>query len=303
MRAAPPLLIAAEQGRALEAIAVSPSMSHAAVRQAEGLLSAAAGISNEETGRRVGVSANTVRAWRASFAIRGVDDVGVVARGRGAKLSLPEGTVAEVVRVALNERADDTSTHWSTRSLVEKLGLGKDTVARIWRDHQLKPCKVDTFKISNDPRFEEKLIDVVGLYLDPPARAVMFSLDEKIQCRALDRTQPSLPMVRGRVGTMTHDYKSNGTTDLFAALTLATGKVITQCRRRHTAADILAFFKRIDRSVPRRLDIHLVLDNLSAHKAPEIGEWLAHRSGPVGTCTSRPPRARGLTSWSGGSRN
>jgi hypothetical protein len=166
VRAAPPLLIAEEQGRALVAIAGSPSMSHAAVRQAEGLLSAAAGISNEETGRRVGVSANTVLAWRASFAIRGVDDLGVVAKGRGAKPSLPDGTVAEVVRVTLNERPDDTSTHWSTRSLAEKLGIGKDTAARIWRDHQLKPWKIDTFKISNDPRFEEKLIDAVGLYLD-----------------------------------------------------------------------------------------------------------------------------------------
>jgi transposase len=276
MRWAPPLVITDEQRRDLEAIAGSPSQPHRAVRQAEGLLLAAEGRANEEIGRRVGVSANTVRAWRASFATRGVDGVGVVAKGRGAKPSLPEGTVAEVVRVTLNETPADTSTHWSTRTLARRMGVGKDSVARIWRDHELKPWKVDTFKLSNDPRFEEKLVDVVALYLDPPAKAVVFSFDEKTQCQALDRTQPSLPMVRGRAGTMTHDYKRNGTTDLFAALNISTGEVITQCRRQHTAVDVLAFFKKIDKSVPRRLDIHVVLDNLSAHQGPEVTEWLAH---------------------------
>ena len=184
--------------------------------------------------------------------------------------------MAEVVRVTLNERPDDTSTHWTTRTLADRFGIGKDSVAKIWRDHKLKPWKVDTFKLSNDPRFEEKLVDVVALYLDPPAKAVVFSFDEKTQCQALDRTQPSLPMVRGRAETRTHDYKRNGTTDLFAALNIATGEVITQCRKQHTAADVLAFFKKIDKSVPRRLDVHVVLDNLSAHKGPEVTEWLAH---------------------------
>ena len=269
-------LILSDADRAeLEAIASSPSLSHRAVRQAMGLLSAAEGTSNEETARRVGVSANTIRAWRHSFATRGVDGVGVVAKGRGAKPSLAEGTVAEVVRVTLNETPADTSTHWTTRTMAARFGIGKDTVARIWRDHELKPWKVATFKVSSDPRFEEKLVDVVGLYLHPPAKAVVFSFDEKTQVQALDRTQPSLPMVRGRANTMTHDYKRNGTTDLFAALNIATGEVLTECRSRHTAADVLAFFKRIDRAVPRGLDIHVVLDNLSAHKAPEVAEWLA----------------------------
>jgi len=276
MRGAPRLLISDVQRAELEAIAASPSLAHRAVRQAQGLLLAAEGVPNEEIGRRVGVSANTVRAWRASFARRGVDGVGVVAKGRGRKSWLPEGTVAEVVRLTTKERPDDTSTHWSTRTLAKKMGIGKDSVAKIWADHELKPWKVDTFKISNDPYFEEKLVDVVGLYLDPPEAAVVFSYDEKTQCQALDRTQPSLPMVRGRAGTMTHDYKRNGKTDLFAALNIATGEVMTECRPHHTALDVLAFFKKIDRSVPRRLDIHVVLDNLSAHKAPEITEWLAH---------------------------
>jgi len=156
------------------------------------------------------------------------------------------------------------------------MGISHDAVAKIWRDHELKPWKVETFKISTDPRFEEKLVDVVGLYLDPPERAVVFCFDEKTQCQALDRTQPSLPMVRGRAGTMTHDYQRNGTTDLFAALNIATGEVLAQCRQRHTAADVLAFFKTIDKSVPRALDIHVVLDNLSAHTGPEVTAWLAH---------------------------
>jgi len=275
-RGAAALLLSDVQRAELEAMVRSPSLAHRAVRQAEGLLWAADGVPNEEIGRRVGVSANTVRAWRASWATRGVAGVGAIAKGRGRKPWLAEGTVAEVVRVTLTEVPDDTSTHWTTRTLAERMGIGKDSVAKIWRDHQLKPWKVDTFKLSNDARFEEKLVDVVGLYLNPPERAVVFSFDEKTQCQALNRTQPSLPMVRGRAGTMTHDYKRNGTTDLFAALNIATGEVLTECRSQHTALDVLAFFKKIDRSVPRRLDIHVVLDNLSAHKAPEVAEWLAH---------------------------
>ncbi|MDT7666612.1 MAG: hypothetical protein QOD04_6168 [Pseudonocardiales bacterium] len=272
-RAAAALLISEEQRAGLEDIVGSPSLPHRAVRQAEGLLLAAEGIGNEEIGRRVGVSANTVRAWRARFATSGVGGIGVVAPGRGPTSRLP---VAEVVRATLNERPPDGSTHWSTRTMAKRIGIGKDSVARIWADHNLKPWRVDTFKLSTDPRFEEKLIDVVGLYMNPPDKAVIFSFDEKTQCQALDRTQPSLPMVRGRAQTMTHDYKRNGTTDLFAALNVGTGEVLTQCRTGHSAREVLAFFKQIDRSVPRRLAVHVILDNLSAHKAPEITDWLAH---------------------------
>jgi transposase len=270
------LLLTDEQRAGLEAIANSPSLPHRAVRQAQGLLDAAEGLANEEIGRRRGVSANTVRAWRKAFAQRGVGGVGVVAEGRGRKPWLPEGMVAEVVRVTLTEKPADGSTHWSSRTLAARMGISHGAVANIWRDHGLQPWRVDTFKLSTDPQFEEKLVDVVGLYLDPPARAVVFCFDEKTQVQALDRTQPSLPMVRGRAGTMTHDYKRHGTTDLFAALNVATGQVIAQCRQRHTGADVLAFFKLIDKTVPRPLDIHVVLDNLSAHSAPEVTTWLAH---------------------------
>lgn len=167
-------------------------------------------MANEEIARRCGVEADAVRRWRRRFGEKGVAGVGVIAKGRGRKSWLSEGTVAEVLRVTLEETPDDNSTHWTTRSLAKRFGIGNDTAARIWRDHHLKPWKTDTFRVSTDPHFEDKLVDVVWLYVNPPARAAVFSFDEKTQCQALDRTQPSLPMRPGRAGTMTHDYKRNG---------------------------------------------------------------------------------------------
>lgn len=265
-----------EQRSQLDEMARSSSLAHRKVVQARALLMAGEGVANEEIARRCGTTPDSVRSWRNRFSDKGVDGVGVVAPGRGRKSWLPDGTVAEVVRATQQDVPDDTSTHWTTRSMATKFGIGKDSVARIWRRHQLQPWKVDTFKVSNDPRFEEKLTDVVGLYMNPPGRAAVFSFDEKTQCQALDRTQASLPMRPGRAGTMTHDYKRHGTTDLFAALNIRTGEVITHCNKGHAAVDVLAFFKIIDRQVPRSLEIHVVLDNLSAHKAPEVREWLDH---------------------------
>jgi len=166
--------------------------------------------------------------------------------------------VAEVVRVTQHERPGDGSTHWTTRSLARRFGIGKDAVARIWSDHHLKPRRVDTFKISTDPDFERKLVDVVGLYLNPPERAAVFSFDEKTQVQALDRTQPSLPMRPGRAGTMTHDYKRHGTTDLFAALSVATGEVLTDFHKSHAAVEVLRLFKHIDPNVERQTSPNLV---------------------------------------------
>jgi len=272
---AEPLALSRSDRVELERMARSTSLPHRTVRQAKALLWAADGVANEEIARRSEADADTVRCWRRRFEERGPAGVGTIDKGRGRKSWLPEGTVAEVVRVTNQLTPPDGSTHWSTRTLGEYMGIGKDSVARIWRDHELKPWQVTTFKVSNDPHFEEKLVDVVGLYLNPPKRAVVFSFDEKTQVQALDRTQPSLPMKRGRAGTMTHDYKRNGTVDLFAALNIATGEVITDFKKHHTAADVLAFFKKIDRQVPRRYAVHVVLDNLSAHMGPEVSEWLA----------------------------
>jgi len=269
--------VSVDQRGALVRMSRSTSLPHRMVVQAKGLLLAADGVANQEIARRCEVDSDTVRRWRTRFADKGVDGVGVIAKGRGRKPSIPAGTVEEVVRLTHKELPADGSTHWSARSMAARVGIGKDAVARIWADHGLKPWKVDTFKISNDPRFEEKLVDVVGLYLNPPSRAVVFSFDEKTQCQALDRTQPSLPMKRGRAGTMTHDYKRNGTIDLFAAMNLATGEVLTDLRKGHAGADVLRFFKQIDATVPQGLSVHVVLDNLSAHSTPEITKWLAHR--------------------------
>jgi transposase len=270
------LAVTDEQRASLERMARSTSLPHRRVIQAKALLLAADGVPTNEVARRCQTTDDSVRSWRRRFEVEGVEGVGRIAPGRGRKPWLPEGTVAEVVRVTREERPDDDSTHWTTRTLARRFGIGKDTVARIWRNHGLKPWRVETFKVSNDPHFEEKLTDVVGLYLNPPERAVVFSFDEKTQCQALDRTQPSLPMKPGRAGTMTHDYKRHGTTDLFAALNVATGEVLYDCRKHHKGADVLAFLKLIDLHVPRDLEVHVVLDNLSAHMGPEVTRWLDH---------------------------
>jgi transposase len=276
MVTAPPLAMTGEQRTALETMARSTTLGHRKVIQAKALLLAGDGVGTNEVARRCHTSNESVRAWRRRFEVEGVDGVGMIAKGRGRTSWLPEGTVAAVVHDTLHEVPDDGSTHWTTRLMARRFSIGKDTVARIWKDHNLKPWKVDTFKVSNDPHFEEKLVDVVGLYLDPPERAVVFSFDEKTQVQALDRTQPSLPMKPGRGGTMTHDYKRHGTTDLFAAMNIATGEILYDTKKRHTANDVLSFFKLIDLHVPPHLDVHVVLDNLSAHKAPPVAKWLAH---------------------------
>jgi transposase len=276
MFAAPPLEVSYAQRVALERMARSSSLPHRSVVHAKALLLSADGVAIYEVARQLQVASNSVRSWRRRFAELGVDGVGVIAPGRGRKSWLEEGTVTEVVRVTLEELPDDGSTQWSTRTLAKRLGIGKDTVARIWANHHLKPWRTDTFKVSADPHFEAKLVDVVGLYLDPPERAIVFSFDEKTQVQALDRTQPSLPMTKGRAATMTHDYKRNGTTDLFAAMNVATGEVLYDTKPRHRGAEVLSFFKLIDLQVSNDLEIHVVLDNLSAHKAEPVRKWLAH---------------------------
>jgi len=274
--AASPLMVTSEQREILRRLSRSSSLPHRTVLQARALLLSANGEAIYEVSRQLQVAPNSVRQWRRRFEEAGVDAVGVIAPGRGRTSWLPEGTVAEVVSLTMNELPEDGSTQWSTRTMALRVGVSKDTVARIWKDHGLKPWKTDTFKVSTDPHFEEKLVDVVGLYMNPPERAVVFSFDEKTQVQALDRTQPSLPMKKGRGVTMTHDYKRNGTTDLFAAMNVATGEVLHDTKARHSSKEVLDFFKFIDANVSKELDVHVVLDNLSAHKAAPIAAWLAH---------------------------
>ncbi len=220
------------QREILETLSKSRTAAHREVQRARALLFAAEGLANTRIAERVGVSPATVRAWRDRFGEQGLAKLGEVRRGRGRKPSISEEKVAEIVR-ATREDTPPGETHWSCRTMARAQGVSPATVQRIWSARGLKPHLVKTFKLSNDPKFEEKLIDVVGLYLNPPDKAVVLCMDEKSSVQALDRTQPSLPMKKGRAGTMTHDYKRNGTTTLFAALNVLTGVVIGQCLPRH----------------------------------------------------------------------
>jgi transposase len=271
---AAPLTLLLEERLALEEVAASAMLPHRAVREARGLLMAADGVANTIIGERLGVSRSTVLAWRRQFVDDGVEGVGKVRPGRGRKPSIPKDKIDQVVHDTQHTTPPD-ATHWSVRSMAKHSGLSKTKVQQIWSSRGLKPHLVETFKLSNDARFEEKLVDVVGLYLDPPQGAVVLSVDEKSQVQALDRTQPSLPMKPGRAGTMTHDYKRNGTTTLFAALNVLTGVILGKCLPRHRNGEFLTFLKLIDRSVDKALQVHLIVDNYGTHKHPNVMAWLA----------------------------
>ncbi len=257
----------------LERLARARSVPHRQVLQARVLLSAADGVDNNVIAEEVGVTPTTVRAWRTRFAEEGLAGLERIREGRGRKPSIPEETVAEIVRLTTTTTPPG-ATHWSCRTMAKKMGVSSATVQRIWSDLGLAPHRVETFKVSTDPKFDDKLIDVVGLYLDPPEKAIVLCMDEKSQIQALDRTQASLPMVAGRAGTMTHDYKRNGTTTLFAALDVLTGTVIGQCLPRHRHDEFIRFLNTIDREVPKGLQVHLILDNYSTHKHADVGRWL-----------------------------
>ena len=244
------------------------------MQRARVLLAAAAGEANTGIAQRVGVTVVTVRAWRARFAEGGLADLGVIRAGRGAKPSIPAEKIEAIVHATLHEKPPG-ETHWSCRSMARAGGVSPATVQRIWSARGLQPHRLKTFKLSNDTRFEEKLVDVVGLYMNPPENAIVLCMDEKSQVQALDRTQPSLPMKPGRAGTMTHDYKRNGTTTLFAALEVLTGRVIGQCLPRHRNVEFLKFLRTVDREVPEGLEIHLILDNHATHKHENVNKWLA----------------------------
>src|SRR4029077_2454608 len=201
---------------------------------------------------------------RARFETEGLTRFAKVAPGRGRKPTIPQEVIEEIVDLTQNSTPEG-ETHWSTRTMAKRVGVSKDTVQRVWSARGLKPHLVETFKLSNDPRFEEKLIDVVGLYLNPPEQAIVLCMDEKSSVQALDRTQPSLPMVKGRAATMTHDYKRHGTTTLFAALDVLEGKVIGQCMKRHRHQEFIRFLNVIDTRVPAKKTVHLICDNYATH--------------------------------------
>jgi transposase len=262
------------QREALGVLARSRTAPHRQVQRAQALLLAGDGVANTQIAYRVGVKSATVRAWRTRFAEEGLAKLCNVRAGRGRKSTIPQATIEEIVELTRNSKPVG-QTHWSCRTMAERVGVSPATVQRVWAARGLKPHLVTTFKLSNEPRFEEKLIDVVGLYLAPPDDALVLCLDEKSSVQALDRTQPSLPMTKGRPVTMTHDYGRNGTTTLFAALDVLTGKVIGQCLPRHRHEGFLKFLRTIERQVPQGLQVHLICDNYATHKHPDVTAWLA----------------------------
>jgi transposase len=221
------------------------------------------------------VSRSTVLEWRRHFVEHGAEWVGKVRPGRGRKPTIGQVRIEAMVHDTLHARPDDGSTHWSVRSMAKHSGLSKSTVQKIWNARGIKPHLVETFKLSNDKRFEEKLTDVVDLYLHPPPGSVVLSVDEKSQIQALDRTQPSLPMKPGRAGTMTHDYKRHGTTTLFAALNILTGILLFKCMPRHRNGEFLTFLRLIDRRIDKAKKVHLIVDNYGTHTHPAVRAWLA----------------------------
>jgi transposase len=249
-----------------------PKSANALATRARIVLASARGDSNTEIAAQLRLSKPTVGKWRARYLARGVD--GLLDEPRpGAPRTIRDEDVDRVVTLTLETTPED-ATHWSTRDMARRTGMSQSTVSRIWRAFMLKPHRSETFKISKDPLFIEKVRDIVGLYLNPPDRALVLATDEKSQIQALDRSQPMLPMRPGQVERRTHDYIRHGTTTLFAALDVKSGTVIGEVHRRHRAKEFLAFLKTIEANTPPDLDLHLILDNYGTHKTPLIKRWL-----------------------------
>jgi transposase len=237
------------------------------------VLAAAEGKDNKSIAAELGTNRLLVGKWRRRFADGGLAGIEKDAPRGGRKPTAREGIAAKIIEWT-TQRKPGGATHWSVRTLAKELGSNRSMVNRVWRANGLKPHLSRTFKVSNDRRFQEKLVDVVGLYLNPPQHALVLSADEKSQIQALDRTQPGLPLKKGRCGTMTHDYKRNGTTTLFAALSMLDGKVISTCMSRHRHQEWIKFLKLIDDQTPPGLDLHLIVDNYATHKHPKVLRWL-----------------------------
>ncbi len=272
MRRAIPITLNESERLQLKRLARGRRVSVRLAERAAVVLHAADGLENREIGERMGISRQKAGRWRNRYAERGLAGIEKDAPRSGRRRRITDEQRAEVVRKTLHEKPEG-QTHWSRSTMAAATGLSDSAIGRIWAEHGLKPHLVDTFKLSNDPRFVEKLEDIIGLYLAPPEHAVVLSCDEKSQIQALDRTQPGLPLKRGRCGTMTHDYKRHGTTSLFAALNVLDGTVISQCHPRHRHQEWLKFLKLIDTQIPDDRTIHLICDNYATHKHPKVQAW------------------------------
>jgi transposase len=265
-----PINLTDEQRKEVERRVRSQTLDARSVRRARIVLLAADGVGNHEIARRLEISRNQVIAWRGRFAKGGLAAIESDLPRSGRK---PRIDAAEIVRMT-TQTTPEEATHWSTRKLAAKLGISDTAVLKVWQANGLKPHLIETFKVSRDPKFVEKLEDIVGLYMSPPEHALVLCCDEKSQVQALDRTQPGLPLKKGRASTLTHDYKRNGTTTLFAALNVLDGQVIAQCQQRHRHTEWLQFLRQIDRETPKDKALHLVCGNDATHKHPTVQEWL-----------------------------
>ena len=243
------------------------------VRRAKIVLMAAEGRENKAIAELLGMGPRHVSRWRRRFAEKRLGGIVKDAPRGGRKATKRNRVTASIIETTTQQKPEN-ATHWSTRTLAKHLGVSRTMVHRVWQANGLKPHLAKTFKVSRDKKFIEKVIDVVGLYLNPPERALVLCADEKTSVQALDRTQPGLPLKKGRCGTMTHDYKRNGTTTLFAALDMAEGKVIGTCMDQHRHQEWIKFLDLIDRETPKKLDLHLIVDNYSTHKHPRVKSWL-----------------------------
>src|SRR5437868_2569777 len=273
MRVAPPVVLTEDQKRTLHQWARGRSLPARQVERARVVLLAAAGKQDLEIAAEVGISNQKAARWRKRFLRLGLAGLEKDAPRPGRTPTITSAKVQEVVRKTTQEKPAN-ATHWSTRTMAEAAGLSEKSVRRIWHKHGLKPHLSRTFKVSNDPEFAEKLEAIVGLHLNPPEHAIVLCADEKSQIQALDRTQPGLPIKKGRCGTMTHDYKRHGTTTLFAALSMLDGKVIGDCMPRHRHQEFIRFLNKIDAETPSNLDLHLIVDNYATHKHPRVKSWM-----------------------------
>src|ERR1043166_4829390 len=273
MRAGTVVNVTPVDRRRLEAIVADRCTLQKHVWRANIILATADGCGTTEIMRRSGKAKPVVWRWQARFVAEGVDGLLRDKTRKPGKPALPPETVQRVVDLALGPPPGEV-THWTGRELAKAVGVSLRSVQRILEAHRIEPHRIRTFKLSNDPEFAKKLRDIVGLYVDPPAHAVVLSVDEKSQIQALDRTQPGLPMKKGRAGTMTHDYKRNGTTTLFAALNVLDGTVIGRNMQRHRHQEFVTFLKTVDRQTPADTALHLILDNYATHKAPPVKRWL-----------------------------
>jgi putative transposase len=268
-----PVILSDQEHEQLTSIVRSRSLPHGLVTRAQIVLMAAEGVISNEIAKKVGLSAQSVCKWRQRYLQQGISGLHDELRP-GRPRSVSDEQVATLIRKTLNTKPKK-GTHWTIRSMAKETELSRPTVHRVWKAFGLQPHRQRHFKLSTDPFFVEKLRDIVGLYLNPPDKAMVLCVDEKSQVQALDRTQPLLPMGLGYVEGVTHDYVRHGTTTLFAALDIATGKVLTRCKRRHRHQEYLQFLKYIDQNVPENLDIHLVVDNYATHKHDKVKRWLA----------------------------